>query len=394
MGTVPQGTIRLRSNEANSVMQMEGLDTITAFLHTIPEWLILISLTFCIGTLVFRLWVLEYSADSEDLYQGNLFTRMWRFFSVGLAVLIASSIVDLFVRGVEMSGQPFSDVLPILPTVVFRTHIGHVWLIRISALIVFSATYVTARRYRDSRGFLVFLLGLGVVVSLTESASGHPSDKGDFSIAEIVDWFHLIAASIWGGGLLLLSSVVLPELARHGERIAPLNASVARRFSAIAGVAVGIIVVTSLYNAWSYVGSFGAFRKTPYGWTAVAKILLFSLILYLGAFNRYVSVPLLQRACIYPGGQRMLERIAVHFFPRYLCTEEKSLIFSRFMWSVKVEAVLLVGVLLCAGLLRHETPARHASHLEHGGREPHPMHHSNGEVLPTQPNPGDPVRLK
>jgi putative copper resistance protein D len=289
----------------------------------------------------------------------------------------------------EISAQPLSAVFPAVPTVILRTHIGHVWLIRISALILFSITFTAARRYRDSRRFLIFLLGLGVIISMTESASGHASDAGDFSLAEIMDWFHLLSASIWGGGLLTLSVAILPELARHGERIAPVNASVARRFSGIAGFAVGIVAITSLYNAWSYVGSFGAFWKTSYGWTAVAKILLFSLIIYLGAFNRYVSVPLLQRACVLPGRQGFLERIAVHFFPRYLCTEEKSLIFSRFMWSVKVEAVLIVGVLLCAALLRHEVPARHLSHMEHQGGMGHSMPHNDGDSPHTRSDHND-----
>ncbi len=362
------------------MMQIEGFDTVTSFLHTIPEWLVLISLTLCIGTLVCRLWVLEASADNEVSHQGDLLTHLWRFFAIGVTVLIASSIADMLVRAVEMSGQPLSAVFPVFPTVVFRTHIGHVWLIRIAALMLLSIAYTAAVRYRDSRGFLLFMLGLAVIISMTESASGHASDKGDFSLAEIMDWLHLIAASVWGGGLLLLSIVILPELAGQGERIAPLNASVAARFSNIAGVAVGVVAITSLYNAWSYVGSFEAFWKTSYGWTVVAKIFLFSLIMYLGAFNRYVSVPLLQQcSCLSSSSPGIMERIAVRFFPRYLCTEKKSLIFLRFMWSVKVEAFLIILILLCAALLRHEVPARHASHMQHNGGKMHSTPHHDDD---------------
>jgi hypothetical protein len=35
------------------------------------------------------------------------------------------------------------------------------------------------------------------------------------------------------------------------------------------------------------------------------------------------------------------------------------------MWIVKLEAFLLVMVLLCTALLRQEIPARHAAHLKH-----------------------------
>ena len=358
------------------MMQEEGSGPLATFLHAVPEWLLLVALAFCFATLVIRLWVLEAAADKELPHHRKLLTRLWRFFGAGIAVLAAGSIADLFVRAAEISGQPPLALFSVVPTVVFRTHIGRVWLIRMAALTFFAMVFIAGRKHRDSRKVLMVLLGLGLVISMTESASGHASDAGDLSLAEIVDWFHLLAASIWGGGLLVLSVAVLPELARYGERIAPVNASVARRFSGIAGFAVGVVIATSGYNAWAYVGSFGALWKTPYGWTVVLKILLFSLVMYLGAFNRYVSVPLLQRACYLPGGRGFLERIAVRFFPRYLCTEEKSLIFSRFMWSVKVEAILIVGILLCAALLRHEIPARHHSHMERSHERmlsPHPQ---------------------
>ena len=90
-----------------------------------------------------------------------------------------------------------------------------------------------------------------------------------------------------------LSLVILPNLARAGDQKATLIADIARRFPRLAGVAVGIIAITAIYNAWSYVGSFGPAWKSPYGLTVLAKIVIFFLLVLLGAFNRYVSVPLL-----------------------------------------------------------------------------------------------------
>ena len=352
----------------------------TTIIHSGPEWFELIGLAFCIGVLVCRILVLPPSARAEFPYQGNLLSGMWRSFGIGIAVMFAGSIANLLLRATEISGQPISMVFPVLPTVVFRTHIGRVWLIRIAALTFLSITLKVGRGHRDSSGFPIFMLAFALIISMTESASGHASDKGDFSVAEMMDWLHLLAVSVWGGGLLVLSIIILPELARQGERIAALNASVAGRFSRIAGIGVGLVLVTAFYNAWLYVGSFGAFWKTSYGWTVTAKIFLFSLIIYLGAFNRYVSVPLLQEcACFSSSGPGIMERIAVRFFPRYLCTEEKSLIFSRFMWSVKVEAFLIVAVLLCAALLRHEIPGRHASHMGHPGEKMHSMPQNNAD---------------
>ena len=88
------------------------------------------------------------------------------------------------------------------------------------------------------------------------------------------------------------------------------------RFSRIAGIAVGIVSLTALYNAWLGVGSFDNLWKLPYGWTVLVKISLLAVLLQLGALNRYVNVPLLQEwGGIPPGHRGFVGRIAVRFFP-------------------------------------------------------------------------------
>jgi len=298
---------------------------------------------------------------------------MWTLFCFGLAVLIAGSIVELLARTAEMSGRPFPAFFSVLPTVLFRTHYGSVWLIRIGALFLLALSK-TAVRYRDKRAFLFFMLLLGLIVSMTASASGHASDAGDFSLPEIMDWLHLLAASVWGGGLMVLSACVLPYLIGREEGTAPLIASVAGKFSAMAGLAVGIVAITALYNGLKYVGSLNALLGAPYGWAVMAKIMLFLVLINLGAFNRYVSVPLLQEwAGASAEGRGIFTRIALQFFPRLQPGGNGGRIASRFGRSVKVEAILIIGVLLCAALLRHEIPARHISHLGHTGGEGHSM---------------------
>jgi copper resistance protein D len=354
----------------------------TTCIHLVPEWLELVFLNFSIGVLVCRLWLLEDLTDARLPSRRNLLARMWRLLGIAAAAMIASSIGDLLVRAAEMSGQPLSTVFSVLPTVVMRTHLGHVWLIRIAALTLLSLTLRTSRRYRDSHAFMFFLLGLLVIVTMTKSASGHAADAGDFSAAGIMDCLHLIAASIWGGGLFVLAVAILPALARSGDRATTVTAIVAHRFSRIAGFAVGIIAMTSLYNAWSLVGSIEALWKAPYGWTVIAKAVLFLLLICLGAFNRYVNVPLLgEWADLSPVEQGMIPRSLSPIFARFRQPLNDRRIQQRFILIVRTEAFLMILVLLCAVLLRHEIPARHHTHMEHaegkssisthGGGNPH-----------------------
>jgi len=336
------------------------------FLHTIPEWFELIILSLCIGAVACRLWVVTPSVPIEAPQQENLHAGMWPFFGIGIGAMIANSFAVLLVSATEMSGRPLSAVFPVLPVVIFHTHFGRVWLIRIGALILLSIMFLVRRRYRDSHIFFAIMLAILVAISMTESASGHASDKGDFSISEMMDLLHLLAASVWGGGILVLSISILPGLTRQDDLNASLIARIASRFSRVAGIAVGIIALTSLYNAWSYVGSFEALRAAPYGRTVIAKVFLFLLLMILGAYNRYISIPFLHRLSGMSRGYRgFVNSGANRLIERFLRIKNGYPADLRFERVVKVEACLMIGVLLCAALLRHEVPASHFTHLEH-----------------------------
>jgi putative copper resistance protein D len=186
-------------------------------IHVILEWVQLICLAFCVGVVVCRLWFFTHSMQTEFSYEGNSISGMWNLFCYTLALLIVCAFAGLITRSMEMSGKPISGILPVLPLVLFKTHYGTVWLVRIGVLILL-AVAKTVVRYRDSRPFLVTMLILTLAVSMTSSASGHGADAGDFSLREIADWLHLVAACLWGGGLMVLTFSVLPDLVGRKHR--------------------------------------------------------------------------------------------------------------------------------------------------------------------------------
>jgi len=350
-------------------------------IQVIPEWVNLVGLALCIGVVSCRLWVLEPSTGRKD-YQRDIIPGMWKLFYFGLAMLTAGSIVGLLMRSSELTGRSFPAFFPLLPTVLFLTHYGRVWLVRIAALILLVFLTAAGKRNRDSATFLIFIFFLVLIVSVTGSATGHASDAGDFSFPEMMDWLHTLAASFWGGGLMVLSSAVLPKLTPSGERMAARIAGAARRFSVIAGAAVGVLVITALYNFWAYVRTASALSQTAYGLAVAAKIILFFVLINLGAFNRYVRVPLLQEWAGRPVGKEgFISRVANLFFTPFKRDLDGHELAVRFKRSVWVEASLVVMVLFCAGLLRHEIPARHAEHmLMRQQGEGHSKTHSSGSM--------------
>lgn len=340
------------------------------FIHSIPNWMELISLACSTGILVSLLWILPAKASDGLHGHGDIRSRMWLVLAICVFTTLATSCADLVTRSAEMSGTPLPEVFPVLPTVVFRTHYGAVWRTRMSVLILLVILLPLGRRYGQSRGFLLFLLALAAAVSMTESASGHAADAGDFSMVELADWLHLLAASVWAGGLFALSLTILPALVKTGDHESPLLADAASRFSRIAGLAVPIMVLSALSNAWTYVGSMDALVKSSYGWTIIAKIALLVMLLGMGALNRYVRVPAMRKAALLPeAGPGIIGR----FLGPVLATRvrnpegQSARAFAR---SVRAESVLMIAMLLCAALLRHEIPAKHYLHQQ-GGHHQH-----------------------
>src|SRR5262249_13519089 len=140
------------------------------------------------------------------------------------------------------------------------------------------------------------MLGAAALLALTRSASGHAADWGDLSLPELMDGLHLLAASLWGGGLLVLATTVLPVVYRNtGHVRRTLLADIARRFAVLASLALAGVLVTGLYNAWQRVGTVQALVTTAYGRILLTKLLLVLPLLTLGALNHYLSVPLLQQ---------------------------------------------------------------------------------------------------
>src|SRR5438477_245202 len=106
----------------------------------------------------------------------------------------------------------------------------------------------------------------------------------------IVVWavMTLIAASVWVGGLVGLAAVVLRP---KGEWSRAAMATVARRFSRLAGVCLLLVVVTGIGNAWVQLPFVSALWTTFYGRVLLAKVAIALVIIAIGALNRYTIVP-------------------------------------------------------------------------------------------------------
>lgn len=63
---------------------------------------------------------------------------------------------------------------------------------------------------------------------------------------EVLLWIHIVAASVWVGGLITLGALVTALRRAGAER--PLLQAMARRFGVVSWVAMGVAVVTGVWQ--------------------------------------------------------------------------------------------------------------------------------------------------
>jgi copper transport protein len=133
-----------------------------------------------------------------------------------------------------------------------------------------------------------FIPGIAVVVAAAATTlAGHAWTTDQRALAVGTDVVHLLAATLWIGGVAALLLV----LGHTTDRV-----RLGRRFSGAALGAAAVVVVSGAVSATLQTGSVDAVTTTGYGQLAIAKVMGFALLLVLGWINRYRLVPVLERS--------------------------------------------------------------------------------------------------
>jgi putative copper resistance protein D len=330
---------------------------VTLAVAVLVRWLALGALAGLIGGLTLEVFVLPAGDVESGSWRRRL--RVWRFLCIG--ALLLTSAAEIVLRARTMGGGGLAPSVRIVPLVLSRTHFGAIWLGRVVALAVLLV--VAARGGVPAR---VVALALAGIVALSTALSGHAADWGDLSVTVLIDWGHVLAASLWIGGVVTLALVIFRL------EPAPVPDSVTRvcaRFSRLAGWSLAAVVLTGVYNAWIQLPDVAALRDTPYGRVLLGKLALVGLLVLLGATNRYTLLPRLSGVPARGPVARCIRRWRLALFGPARVSS------SRLVTVVACEAVLGIAVLGLTAVLGESTPARHAGHVTHvtdvdGAREP------------------------
>ena len=134
-------------------------------------------------------------------------------------------------------------------------------------------------------------LVVGALVSAGSfAATGHTRVGATALLATSADIAHLLAAAVWGGGLVLLWRT-LRARRRAGATDPTETAGIVARFSDVATISILAVGVAGLALGWSEVRSLDALTSTGYGWFLVAKVAVVAAIAAVGAYNHFRLVP-------------------------------------------------------------------------------------------------------
>jgi putative copper resistance protein D len=227
------------------------------------------TLTFqslAIGGIVFLIFVVRRAdEDSSPIQQACL--RWIRRSAIALAMMQISYVLanSLILR--QSADMQIRDVI--------GANFVLAGLIGIAA----AFTVITLTSPKRTIGYTDLLIPAAAIITSSVMTS-HAMARLDYRVPLVAfTALHQAATATWLGGLPYLLIAVrraaTPEFARQ----------ISAKFSQLALVSVAVLASAGLVLGFAYVGSFKAVYGTSYGAMVAAKVLLFGLLLFLGALN-------------------------------------------------------------------------------------------------------------
>jgi copper transport protein len=251
---------------------MDGSDagtrsvTPTGFvLLVLARWLHFVGYALGFGTIGFGLWVTAALGE-----QPACMPRLWRLVHTGIVLLLCAEPLALLAQTIGVRGALFD---PAVAGDVLASGFGLVWAQRIGVALLL---WVIVGVVNDGTPRALWAVPvLGLVLAVVDSTAG--ASLAALAIAAAT--LHEAAMGVWIGGLALL-------LALWNSLDRDQRATVLARFSQLAGVAIGVLIVSGVVLASRHLTQPTELFATLYGATLVLKLLVALIAIGLAAFGR------------------------------------------------------------------------------------------------------------
>jgi copper transport protein len=194
----------------------------------------------------------------------------------GCAVVAAASVGEFAIATARDSGRGWGEAANAAALAdTATTKAGLLIAARIVLAVALSLLTTGLFRTNSTRHERVWWIwrlcgaALAVVMAMTVAADGHAGAGRYSAVATLATTAHIVAMSVWIGGLALSWAVVLPA-----DPEADLD-----HWSAVAGTSVVVIVASGVFQAWRQVAPPESLWSTGYGLTLCAKVAVVTAML-------------------------------------------------------------------------------------------------------------------
>ena len=238
-------------------------------------------------------WGGETTADAARAFS----RRFGRLLGFAVVLGIAVSVLGILLQGASAAGVSLWASLkgPIIHDTL-HSRFGTIWGLRAIDWALLGVLLLAAWKLPRARRWLGLPIGIGALyLVMTLAFAGHPSIQSPVAVFFPTNVIHVLAASIWVGGIacLLLALPAATRKLRPEER-GRLLLGTMTGFSPIALGAVIAIAITGVVQAYIDVRSLSALFNTTYGLLVVAKVVLLLALIGFGSQNRQRILPALK----------------------------------------------------------------------------------------------------
>ena len=347
-GTTPPGAV------PTSLLDLAQAPSNTpSTLETTARWIVLLGSAIMLGGVAYVMLVVipasrVLSGESREalrkLSVGILVTST----AIAVFFVLQGSLIQLLVQADKLGGLGRTDEL------LTDTRFGKFLIARQAMLLVtLIATFFAWRaKGRALVPALSLLLVAAFGVLFTQSMVSHAAGSDGAFWKVSTDILHLVAASLWVGGLIHIGLAMprwLDELSGPPRTL--FAAASFRSFSILAAFSVLVLMISGVISAFAQFTAFGQLFDTNYGLSLVAKMVIVLPLLAVAGLNAFRLQPRLIDAGLQMRGAAI--DAGDDDTPSPIANLQQ-----RLVNTIRLEAVLAILVLVAVGVLTQLEPAR------------------------------------
>jgi len=221
----------------------------------------------------------HFGKENLTLINQTYRSKFSKITGVALVGVLVSNFVMIAVQTVRLETSPI-DVL--------GTTFGATWLIRMIITITLLGIWFWMERkphLTNKKHVPMLIVSLALIFTTTMFGHGTASE---LVAPMILDYVHNLLASVWIGGIIFFSFVILPTLAKLDwmEKEKTVLA-ILPRYSGMVTIALGILIITGPTLLWFLESNVTSITNSTYGFLIFAKIFLALIMIGLGAYFQF-----------------------------------------------------------------------------------------------------------